>query len=624
MQKQNNDAEHRSGQSSPPAREDDIDRLIRRLEVVNEASLIITAELSLEAVLQKIVDLAREIAGARFAALGVPDNQGGLAQFLTSGMTPEQIAAIPHLPKGLGLLGELLRDPRPLRVSNIADDPRAVGFPPHHPRMTSFLGVPIISKGIILGNFYLADKLGAKEFSLEDERMIEMLASHAAVAIENARLYGQTDEKLREQLDRLARSERRAQFMSEVSRLLSTSLDVQPLLHQVVKRSTTVLGDAAAVILWEPGAESRTKLTLVHHDDPARVTAAEQLLRQAAPLLVDRAIDRGDYILVAPAVVLPDNETEAALRPRLTEEKFSACIAVPIKASRGSYGAFISLATQPNPLDEADLTLALGLAERIGLALENADLYADLKKALKLREEFISIASHELKTPITSLKIASQLAQRTIAKRVSECGLESVAQHLGTLVRQIDRLAKLTDELLDVSRLQAGRLELHRERIDLVHLSAEVVDRFRAEVASEGRHQLHLSAAHPEIWGDWDIDRIEQVLVNLISNAIKYSPDGGDVTVTIDQAADEVEVTVADQGVGIPQDQLGRIFEAFHRATNVENRQVPGIGLGLHITKQIVELHGGQIWAESVEGKGTTVRFSLPLASAGFADAQRA
>ena len=166
-------------------------QLRAQLGAFNEATLTITAELALDRVLQRIARLARQLVNARYAALGIPDANGGLSEFLTSGMDEAQIAQMEHLPKGIGLLGELMRSTKPIRVARIADDPRSVGFCKNHPVMTSFLGVPVISKGVLLGTLYLTDKIGAAEFSEDDEQLVVMLAAHAAIAIENARLYQQ-------------------------------------------------------------------------------------------------------------------------------------------------------------------------------------------------------------------------------------------------------------------------------------------------------------------------------------------------------------------------------------------------------------------------------------------------
>lgn len=183
-------------------------RLSAQLEALFEASMTITAELAIDRTLQRIVDLARSLVGARYAALGVPGPGGDLDKFVVSGMTPEQANAIGHPPIGKGLLGVLLREPQPIRLRRLEDDPRSAGVSAHHPRMTSFLGVPIIFKGKLLGNLYLTDKIGADEFSEQDEHLITMLAAQAAIAIENANLY--------EQVQRLAVLEERERIAMDL------------------------------------------------------------------------------------------------------------------------------------------------------------------------------------------------------------------------------------------------------------------------------------------------------------------------------------------------------------------------------------------------------------------------
>lgn len=176
------------------------------LEAMSEAVLAITAELSVDRVLQKMVDAARQLAGARYAALGIPDDEGGFAQFITSGMSDDVVAAIGPLPRTHGLLGAMLEDPAPYRAPNIQEDARFWGWPAHHPDMRSFMGVPIVSKGKIIGSFYLTDKQAAEEFTAEEQQLIEMLAAHAAIAIENARLYERSRElSVVEERNRLAR-----------------------------------------------------------------------------------------------------------------------------------------------------------------------------------------------------------------------------------------------------------------------------------------------------------------------------------------------------------------------------------------------------------------------------------
>jgi GAF domain-containing protein len=165
----------------------------RRLRALNVAGMALTSELDSAAVLQRVVDQAREVASAQYAALGVFDKAGTVEQFITSGITDEQRALIGPLPHGLGLLGLLQREPHALRLRDIKDHPASVGFPPNHPPMRSFLGTPIRWRGTALGNLYLTEKHGGSEFSHEDEQAVATLAAQAAIAIENARLYEQTE-----------------------------------------------------------------------------------------------------------------------------------------------------------------------------------------------------------------------------------------------------------------------------------------------------------------------------------------------------------------------------------------------------------------------------------------------
>jgi signal transduction histidine kinase len=179
-----------------------------KLNALSEAVRAITAEFTLDRILKRLAEIAARMIGARYAAFGVPDSMQGLAEFMVYGMTEEEIALIDHPPEGHGLLGVLLNSEHPIRLPRLQDHPKSVGFPEHHPYMTRFLGVPIVSKGQILGSFYLCDRIDGQPFSEDDERMISLLAAHAAIAIENA--------KLSEQLRRLAVLEERDRISMEL------------------------------------------------------------------------------------------------------------------------------------------------------------------------------------------------------------------------------------------------------------------------------------------------------------------------------------------------------------------------------------------------------------------------
>ena len=235
----------------------------------------------------------------------------------------------------------------------------------------------------------------------------------------------------------------------------------------------------------------------------------------------------------------------------------------------------------------------------------------DEHAALRARDELLSVASHELRTPLTAVKGFAQLLRRDL-DRIGEAAPPRTGQHLTSILRQIDRLTRLVDELLDVSRIETGRLEPHRERCDLVTIVTDVVERLAQDAAQKGCHfTLQVPAAGAV--GTWDAGLLDQVTANLLDNAIRFSPRGGTIAVAITAQGALAQCSVTDEGIGIPENQFATIFEPFKHGTNARRQHLDGFGLGLYIARRLVERHDGQIWVESVEGRGSTFWFSLPL-----------
>jgi signal transduction histidine kinase len=260
--------------------------------------------------------------------------------------------------------------------------------------------------------------------------------------------------------------------------------------------------------------------------------------------------------------------------------------------------------------DTDDGVLAGEVARRAALALDNARLYRDAQEAIQLRDQFLSIAAHELKTPLTTLLGTAQLLQR----RDQRDNVLAPRERRGVeiIVNQAMRLNTMILALLDISRLEAGQLTIEREPLELADILRRLVG--EVEASLEGRAiELELPAEPLALMGD--PLRLEQVFQNLIQNALKYSNPPEPIAVRARRDDGCVVVTVQDRGIGIPQAALSQLFQRFYRASNAKDTHVAGMGIGLYVVREIVALHGGEITVASTEGVGSTFTVTLPLAA---------
>jgi signal transduction histidine kinase len=262
-----------------------------------------------------------------------------------------------------------------------------------------------------------------------------------------------------------------------------------------------------------------------------------------------------------------------------------------------------------------DLILAKEIARRASLAVENARAYTEARAAVQTRDNFLSIASHELRTPLSGLTVLmSSLVRAAKQGRLADVGADALGERMVKAERQTKQLARLIDRLLDVSRLSSRDLRLERERTDLVEVARDVISRY-ADAAIEAGSQIELKVSGPTV-GDWDRSRIDQVLTNLVGNAVKYG-GGAPITVAIASGGTgHVRLTVRDEGPGIAPEHQERIFGQFERAAPSES--VPGMGLGLWLVRRIVTAHGGAVTLDSTPGQGATFSVVLPEAQSTF------
>ncbi|HUR81772.1 MAG TPA: ATP-binding protein [Thermoanaerobaculia bacterium] len=408
----------------------------------------------------------------------------------------------------------------------------------------------------------------------------------------------------------------RAQILADAGAFFSSNIDPTWVTQAIAERVAEVLGDWSAVILRTSDSKELRVAAIYHRDMSSLGLAWSYIYRQ--PLVVGEGIIGQVVATGYPSMMNDIRPTVDVANPgtyHSSPAKLASLLVLPLRTRREMIGALVIAANDPErSMSDDKLPLAEVLAERAALAIENAKLYTEQVEARRkvedlsrLKDEFLSIASHELRTPVTSIKGYTQLAKMLI----KEGDLTTSEEYLDIALDQIDRMSRLILELLDVSRIETGRLEIRREAIAWPQFVRDVVHRHHTAV-SDRRFHVSVPDAGKVVTGDRD--RLEQVLGNLLENAVKYSPDGSDVTVTVEDRGDALVTAVCDRGIGIPADELAQVFERFHRGRQVSSTNYGGLGLGLYITKQIIERHGGSIWVESKEGHGTTFFFSLPTA----------
>ena len=309
--------------------------------------------------------------------------------------------------------------------------------------------------------------------------------------------------------------------------------------------------------------------------------------------------------VVTPELVAPLIQEHSAVIPNIHALGLTSYMGIPLIARDKVIGAITLSSTQPQRhYTQEDLAFAQELARRIALTLDNARLYTEAQKAITLRDDFISIASHELRTPVTSLKLYFQILQKQLNRR----GEDNLARSFAKLDTQLNKLTLLIEELLNVSRIEHGKLDFQDDWFDLNEIVKDTVEQIQF---TSSKHRILIEGRFSQlVWGDKD--RIGQVLTNLLTNAVKYSPMADTIIVRLTATQNVVVVSVQDFGIGIEKEHLNHIFDRFHRVSDPEETTYPGLGIGLYITREIIQRHNGTLTVESERGKGSLFAFTLP------------
>ncbi len=531
-----------------------------RLRALVETGIAINSELSLDGVLERIVEAAARVTGARYAALGVIDPTGsGLERFVTYGLTPDVESQIGHPPHGRGILGVLIQDQRPLRLHDLSQDPRSVGFPPGHPPMRSFLGVPIMLRGVAFGNLYLTEK-DHGDFTDEDVDLVELLAAQAAVAVENARLY-EAATAWSQQLESL----------NEVGTALVGELELEPLLDLVAARLRELIG--ARVVAIALPAAGALRIAAAAGDNGEAMTAMDNLSGSSK---TQRVLERGQSERVDSLLEDPEVDQDVARRLGATTGLY-----VPLRARERTIGVLIAhdKIGRDQRFSSGDLRLAEQFAVRASLAV-------DLSRRVARDSLRRVVAGQEVERRRLARELHDETGQALTSILL---GLRALEEDGGTSVDDLRELVVST--LQDVRRLA---VQLRPKALDDFGLVA-ALERLVQTFSESSGITTHLEAQLGKERLPADVETtIYRIVQEALTNVVKHA-EAKNVSILLVRRGSVVTAVVEDDGLGF------------------DTGDVRDDNLGLEGMRERVELHDGRMTVETAPGSGTTLRIEVPL-----------
>jgi len=464
-------------------------------------------------------------------------------------------------------------------------------------KKSSILLVPMILKGELLGLIKLEDHVDGLPFTTNDKEILTTFAAQASIAIDNARLYSSTDQALAAKVEELS-------IMQRIDRELNLSLDLQRVLditlHWAIRRAKACAGFIGLITI-----------------EGIRIEVYEGYQTEILSEYLNK---------ILPLTFLGLDSVFFDGQPRLKKvteqdicfyENTKTQILVPIRRKENPL-AFIFLEFDSEEMiDDQSLEFLIRLSEHASIALVNGQLYAEVRSANLAKSEFVSLVAHELKNPMTSIKGYTELLSAGTVGEINE----AQSNFLSTISSNVDRMNTLVSDLNDLTKIEAGRLRLEFKPVDIKSVIEEVIQSNRRFLDEKNQKvTLTFPIDLPKVWAD--PTRLSQILINLVNNAHKYSDNGTEISiganVEVNQVnnlyqQDVVHLWVKDAGIGIKQDDQKKVFQKFFRSEDPKAREVPGTGLGLNITKSMVELQGGSIWFESEFRKGSIFHLLVPI-----------
>jgi two-component system sensor histidine kinase DevS len=541
---------------------------------LHRATLSLFSDLSMEGVLQRVIQAAQELVDARYAALGIPDGEGGLETFITLGLPEEAVRALDNHPKGDGLIGEMLRSGTSIRVDQIGDHPKAVGFPQGHPTMGSFLGVPIAAYGRPIGQIYLTDKRSAPSFSIQDQRLIEMLAAHAAAAIENARLY----QKVLESENELGERNEELGLMFSLATAVSSSMDLDVLLEVMLGRVMNLFHASAGEIFLLQEGEGLYQKAIHLGESPDAFWEIERF--RMGQGFIGQVAQTG-----SPRWTTQLSEEVDFLRRSVVEQGFETLVCAPLMAP-GKVTGVLSLAFKRiRPIEDREIGLLAAVGAGVGVAVENARLYRQARRVAVLEErERIGMDLHDgIIQSIYAIGLTLEYTRLLVTDTSPEASgrLEQTIDGLNSVIRD------LRSYILDLqpARIQSG---------NLAEALTRLVKEFRANTLVDADLKLENKAV--ALFSDECANDIFLLAQEALANTAKHAQATRVLISLRFSAEDCLTLQVIDNGKGFDTEVQPEL-----------------IGHGLSNMTERARSLGGQLSIVTNPGEGTTITVHVPF-----------
>jgi PAS domain S-box-containing protein len=605
----------------------------RRARSLAERLQAVTAALSEAATPAQVTNtvvrqgLAALGAGAGFIAL-VDESGAALETVQAVGYPAEALAPFSRIPLALQLpVTDAVREGEPVWLESPADaDARypSLAMSRLDNRFHAWAVLPLTLGGAVRGAVGLSFG-DPRRFDAEERAFMLALARQCAQALDRARLF-EAEQRARRAA---AAQQARAEFLSAATHTLASSLDYEATLESVARTVVPGLADWCAVdMLDDPTAATwppSVRRLAVAHQDPAKVAWAHELhARQppdwSAPTGLPRVLREGvtefhpvitDEMLVAAA----KSPEELAL---LREINFHAYLCVPLTSRGRTVGAItLVMADSGRYYDAGDRALAEELARRASLAIEHAELFREAQEGNKAKTQFLAVMSHELRTPLNAIGGYAELLELELRGPVTEAQRADLAR----IRRSQQHLLVLINDVLNFARIEAGQVRYELVDVQVAEVLEGVTTMIGPQAAAKSL-DVDVGGCDAGVWVHADPEKLEQVLLNLLTNAVKFTPTGGRIAVTCLERGQVVEIGVSDTGIGIPEDRLTAIFEPFVQVQTGLTRTAAGTGLGLAISRDLARGMRGDLRVESVLGAGSTFTLELPVATARVATAR--